>query len=236
MTWGYTDGVAADRDEVLAAVGLAGAPLVETEPSLAERVVRFITEPAVSSLLIILGLLLLIGDLFVEGFGLAGAAGLGFLALFFWGHYLAGLTGWEDVALVILGLVLIAVEIIVIPGFGIPGLLGLAALLGGFFLAMLGREVETPEGIERAAVTIVASFLAVLLGLVAAFAFLSHRRRLGKLVLHATVGHVESPTGPATAGWLGWFGASAQLPRERRPAAASARQEAPGESSPPPRA
>jgi membrane-bound serine protease (ClpP class) len=225
-TWGYADGVARDRAELLNAVGLAQAPLVETEPSPAERVVRFITDPAVASLLIILGLLFLVGDLFVEGFGIAGVAGLGFLALFFWGHYLAGLTGWEDIALVLLGLILIAVEIVVIPGFGIPGLLGLAALFGGLFLAMLGREIQTPAGIERAALTVIASFLAVILGFIVTFAYLSRRPRFGRLVLRSAVGGSESAATPADSRWLGWFGASARLPRgESRTEAPRARSD-----------
>jgi membrane-bound serine protease (ClpP class) len=224
--WGYADGVANSRAELLRAVGLAQAPLVETEPSLAERVVRFITDPAVASLLIILGLLLLVGDFFVEGFGVAGMAGLGFLALFFWGHYLAGLTGWEDVALVLLGLVLLAVEIVVVPGFGIPGLLGLAALLGGLFLAMLGREIQTPAGIERAALTVIASFLAVILGFIVTFAYLSRRPRFGRFVLRSAVGRNESAATPADARWLDWFGASERLPRgESRPESSRTRSD-----------
>jgi membrane-bound serine protease (ClpP class) len=211
--WGYNDGVAANRGDVLAAAGLADAPVIETEPSLAERVVRFITDPVVSSLLITAGVLILIADLFVEGFGIGGVVGLGLLALFFWGHFLAGLTGWEDLALVVLGLVLIAVEIIVVPGFGIPGVLGLAALLGGLFLAMLGREIQTPEGIEQAGLTILASFIGIVFGIVAIFAFLSRGPRLGKLVLNSAVGGAEATTARPAAGWLGWFGSSSNLPR-----------------------
>jgi membrane-bound serine protease (ClpP class) len=211
--WGYNDGVAANRAEVLAAAGLANAPVIETEPSLAERFVRFITDPVVSSLLITAGVLILIADLFVEGFGIGGVVGLGLLALFFWGHFLAGLTGWEDLALVVLGLVLIVIEIIVVPGFGIPGVLGLAALLGGLFLAMLGREIQTPEGIEQAGLTILASFIGIVIGLIAIFAFLSRGRRLGRLVLHSAVGGAEVTTARPAAGWLGWFGSSSNLPR-----------------------
>jgi membrane-bound serine protease (ClpP class) len=211
--WGYNDGVAADRAAVLAAAGLANAAVIETELSPAERFVRFITEPAVSSLLIIAGVLIIIADLFVEGFGLGGAAGLGLLAFFFWGHSLAGLTGWEDLALVVLGLVLIAIEIIVVPGFGIPGVLGLAALLGGLFLAMLGRDIQTPEGIAQAGLTILASFIGIVFGIIAIFAFLSRGRGLGRLVLNSAVGGVEVASRPVTAGWLGWFGSSSNLPR-----------------------
>jgi membrane-bound serine protease (ClpP class) len=201
--WGYNDGVAANRAEVLAAAGLANAPVIETEPSLAERVVRFITDPVVSSLLITAGVLILIADLFVEGFGIGGVVG----------HFLAGLTGWEDLALVVLGLILIAVEIIVVPGFGIPGVLGLAALLGGLFLAMLGREIQTPEGIEQAGLTILASFIGIVFGIIAIFAFLSRGRRLSRLVLHSAVGGAEATTAGPAAGWLGWFGSSSNLPR-----------------------
>ncbi len=211
--WGYNDGVAANRAEVLATAGLANAPVIETEPSLAERIVRFITDPVVSSLLITAGVLILIADLFVEGFGIGGMVGLGLLALFFWGHFLAGLTGWEDLALVVLGLVLIAVEIIVVPGFGIPGVLGLAALLGGLFLAMLGREIQTPEGIAQAGLTILASFIGIVIGIIAIFAFLSRGQHLGRLVLNSAVGGAEATTARPAAGWLGWFGSSSNLPR-----------------------
>jgi membrane-bound serine protease (ClpP class) len=211
--WGYNDGVAANRAEVLAAAGLANAPVIETEPSLAERFVRFITDPVVSSLLITAGVLILIADLFVEGFGIAGLAGLGLLALFFWGHFLAGLTGWEDLALVALGLVLIAVEIIVVPGFGIPGVLGLAALFGGLFLAMLGREIQTPEGIAQAGLTILASFIGIVIGTIAILVFLSRGQRLGRLVLHSAVGGAEVTSARPAASWLEWFGSSSNLPR-----------------------
>lgn len=211
---GYAEGIATSRAEVLAAAGLAGTATVETEPSLAERLVRVITDPAVSSILIALGVLLLIADLFVEGFGFMGAAGLGLLALFFWGHYLAGLTGWEDVALVILGLLLIAVEILVVPGFGVPGVLGLAALMGGLYLAMVGRDFGSPAGLERAAATIAVSFILIVLGLIAIVALFARGRRPGRLVLQSTVGGPEARPGAAGAGWLGWFGASSRLERD----------------------
>jgi membrane-bound serine protease (ClpP class) len=219
VAWGYADGVANTVPEALGLAGLASAPVVEATPSLAERIARFITDPGIATVLIALGVLLLIGDFFVEGFGLAGAAGLILLALFFWGHYLAGLTGWEDVALVLLGLVLIAVEIAVVPGFGIPGLLGLAALLGGLFLAMLGRDIETPAGIERAGTTVLVAFILVALGLVAGIALLSRGARsprLNRLVLRSTVGGEANQAAPTPLAGLGWFGASARLEREPR--------------------
>jgi len=233
VTWGYADGVADDLDAVLVEAGLAEARVVETSPSLAERVVRFVTDPVAASLLIILAVLLIVGDFFVEGFGLAGAAGLGLLAVFFWGHLLAGLTGWEDIALVAIGLALIATEIFVVPGFGVAGVLGLAALLGGLFLAMLGRDIQTPEGIERAGLTVVASLLAIVVGIVTLLALLPRRRRFGGLVLQAAVGDGVPAPAPAPASalvprrrrWIGWFGGAANPARA-----------APRVASPPPEA
>jgi len=214
VQWGYADGVAATRAEALAMAGLAGAPVVTVEPSLAEQAVRFVTDPVISSLLIILALLLIIGDFFVEGFGVAGAAGIAVLGLFFWGHLLAGLAGWEDVALVGLGLLLIAAELLVVPGFGVTGILGLAALGGGLALALLGREIQTPEMITQAALTAAVSLLIVVIGIVAILALLPRSRRLNALVLQ--------PAGNAAAarpasrgagwGWLRWFGEAATRP------------------------
>lgn len=225
--WGYNDGVALNRAEVLAAAGLSNAPVIDTGPSLAEQLVRFITDPAVSSLLIAAGVLIIIADLFVEGFGIGGVLGLGLLALFFWGHFLAGLTGWEDLTLVVLGLLLIVVEIIIIPGFGIPGVLGLVALMGGLFLAMLGRDIQTPQGIEQAGMTILASFIAIVLGLVAVITLLSRGRHPHRLVLHSAVGGAEQRSAPASGGWLRWFGATSQLSREEHAGAVSLPEPAP---------
>ena len=208
---GYTNGVVANRDGLLQAAGLAGSALAETSPRPAERLVRFITDPVVASLLITAAILLIIGDFFVGGFGVIGGVGLLLLATFFWGHMLAGLAGWEDIALVTLGLVLIAVEIFVVPGFGVPGILGLGALGGGFWLAMVGRHIWTPEATERAGWSVTAALVAVVVGTVALLTLLPQLRRAGGLVLQAHVGDDTSVTMRAPSGWLRWFGGGSDL-------------------------
>jgi membrane-bound serine protease (ClpP class) len=130
---------------------------------------------------------------------------------------LAGLTGWEDVALVVLGLVLIAVEVFVVPGFGVPGILGLITLLGGAFLAMINRDLDfvTNEDLVRAAVTVGVTFVATVAGLFAVLALLSRWRPRGGLVLHARLGVGEPAIARAPSGWLRWFDATARLPADR---------------------
>ena len=90
VAWGYAEGSPPAAADVLTAAGLPDAPSSRLAPSLAERLVRFITDPAVSSILIAFGVLLLIGDLFVEGFGIAGAAGSGSAGALFLGTLSGG--------------------------------------------------------------------------------------------------------------------------------------------------
>lgn len=123
---------------VLQALDLTGAEVRTASQTWAETLVRFLTHPVVSSLLMTLGMLGLIVELRTPGFGVPGALGVTSLGLFFWGHWLVRLAGWEELLLVGLGLVLLALEVFIIPGFGLPGLLGLAALLGGLGLSVVG--------------------------------------------------------------------------------------------------
>ena len=125
-------------EQALKQLGLEGADVRRAEPNWAENLVRFLTHPLVSSLLITLGMLGIILEMRTPGFGLPGGLGIASLALFFWGHWLVQLAGWEEILLVASGLVLLALEIFVIPGFGIAGVLGIAALLGGLSLSLVG--------------------------------------------------------------------------------------------------
>lgn len=205
---GFADGVTADLDAVLEVVGLSDRPVVETDPSLAEGLVRFITNPVLASLLIMVGLWLIVGDLLSGGVGIGVGVGVALLAVFFWGHLLAGLAGWEDVTLVVLGIVLILVEVVVIPGFGVAGLLGLAALAGGTFLAMLNRDFDFVGSGQmlRTGAVVAATFLGVLAGTIGMLIYLSRRRGPVGVVLRARLGSATPVTERSTAGWLRWFG------------------------------
>jgi membrane-bound serine protease (ClpP class) len=159
---------------VLQALELAGAEVRTASQTWAETLVRFLTHPVVSSLLMTVGMLGLIVELRTPGFGVPGALGIMSLGLFFWGHWLVQLAGWEELLLVGLGLVLLALEVFVIPGFGLPGLLGLAALLGGLGLSVVGAGATW--GAILASIGWVA--LCVLLALAASLALLRVLPRL----------------------------------------------------------
>jgi membrane-bound serine protease (ClpP class) len=125
-------------EAVLERLNLAGAEIRTASPTWAEVLLRFLTHPVVSSLLLTVGILGIIVELRTPGFGAPGVVGIASLALFFWGHWLVRLVGWEELLLVGAGVVLLAIELFVTPGFGLTGILGLAALLAGLGLSLVG--------------------------------------------------------------------------------------------------
>jgi len=134
-----------DWNGLLASIGVEGAQVVETQINWAERVVRFLTHPLVAPFLLSLGFLGLLIEIKTPAFGLAGLAGISSLALFFGSHFIIGLAGWEVALLLGLGLTLLAVELLVLPGFGVAGVLGLVAVVASIFLSMVGRLPTTGD-------------------------------------------------------------------------------------------
>ena len=150
-----------DLEAALEAAGLKGVERRDISLNWAERIARVLTSPVLSGLLLTVGMLGLIFELKTPGFGVGGGIGLTALVAFFAGHWIVRLVGWEDLLLVALGLVLIAVEIFVTPGFGVAGLLGLASLGGGLIFAMIGHDWQAAllSGAVSTAVTVVSCVL-----------------------------------------------------------------------------
>lgn len=168
---GVADFEAEDLDAVLAQLGLAGAEVRTLRENWAERVVRFLTHPVVSSLLMTLGVLGIFIELRTPGFGIPGLLGLLSLAAFFWGHWLVELAGWEQVLLVLAGVVLMALELFVLPGFGVAGVLGILALAVGLGSSLLGAGA-TIAAIANAAARVAISSAVAAVGALLLFRFL----------------------------------------------------------------
>ncbi len=134
---GMADFIAPDLAEVLAKAGYRGASVIELGQPPVVTVARFLTHPVVAPLLLALGFVGLIIEMFTPGWGIAGLVGLGSLALFFGGHLVAGFAGVEVVAIFLVGMVLLAIEIFM-PGFGVFGVAGILAMMISVFLASGG--------------------------------------------------------------------------------------------------
>lgn len=153
--------MAEDLQALLQAEGIEAENIVEAEVNWAEGVVRFLTHPLVSPFLLSIGFLGLLVEIKTPAFGLAGAAGVSALALFFGGHYLVGLAGMEEMLVLGAGLVLLGLEVFVVPGFGVFGVLGIGAILAGVYLSMVG-SLSTTVDYNQAALVLSASVLLVL--------------------------------------------------------------------------
>jgi membrane-bound serine protease (ClpP class) len=138
LKYGVADFEADDLPRLLEGLGLAGAEVRHDAENWAERLVRFLTHPVVSSLLMTLGMLGLVVELRTPGFGVPGIVGFLCLASFFWGHWLVALVGWEQLLLLLAGLVLIAIELLVLPGFGVAGIAGGLAVLAALSTSLFG--------------------------------------------------------------------------------------------------
>ena len=117
---------------------LTDARITKVRATLADKIVFFLTNPFISSLLLSLGLLGIFIEIRSPGFGVPGLLGLICVGLFFGGHMLTRIdAGWAFL-LFMLGIALIALEIFVIPGFGIAGILGIVLMLGSVFFVFDG--------------------------------------------------------------------------------------------------
>jgi len=125
----------ADRRElVFERYGLTEKPLV-LEPNAVDTTVFVLNTWIVTGLLLVVGLVALMYELSSPGVGIGGlTAGLCF-ALFFWSRFLGGTSGWLEVLLFGAGVIFLAVELFLIPGFGVVGIMGIGLMMAGLVLA-----------------------------------------------------------------------------------------------------
>jgi len=125
-------------DDLLAHLNLSDAETVEITETWSEVLVRFLTNPMVAPLFMSLGMLGLFMEIKSPGFGVPGIFGLLCLALFFGSHLLVGLADMTEMLILFAGIVLILVEILLIPGFGIAGISGIGLIFYSFFKMLIG--------------------------------------------------------------------------------------------------
>ena len=138
-----SSGTVKDLGEMLGKVGLAGAEIHTLEVTAAEKIARWLA--AIAPILMILGGLGLYVEFQTPGHIVPGILGVIFLALFFWGHHIAGLAGMEEVIIFAIGLGLIIVEIYVFPGHIFPGVIGVICVLLALFMAMIPHMNGVPN-------------------------------------------------------------------------------------------
>lgn len=160
------------------------------ERAWSEGLVLFLTTPMVRGILIAIFLVSMVLEMTHPGAILPGAVSLLTLLLLVAPPLLIGMADWWEIAAIIVGVVLILLEVAVLPGFGVPGALGLLLLFGGLLATFLpvGQGVFPNSPTEQAdllwgLVTILLAIFTAALGLGIIFQNLGRVPLLKRLVL-----------------------------------------------------
>jgi membrane-bound serine protease (ClpP class) len=162
---GFAEGEYDTFQEVLTALDLQQARITTFSPNWSEYIVRFLTDPIVSSLLMSIGFLGLLFELRTPGFGIGGIIGTIALLLFFGTSFIAQLANFTEVLIFLGGLTLLILEIVAIPGFGLAGIAGIGLMLWGMYKMLLGNY-PTPDQIERAFIGLNIGILSGIIGVI----------------------------------------------------------------------
>lgn len=160
LKYGMADKILTSLAEVEREYGLAGAQVIKEESNFAENLVRFLNLPIVSSVLIMIGLLGLFTEIKTGGWGWPGTVAVVALVLFFGSSYILELASAFEIVIFVVGVILLLLEIFVIPGFGIVGVLGIIMIIAGLFLGLIGDfSITDTNDLSNAIIQLASSFV-----------------------------------------------------------------------------
>jgi membrane-bound serine protease (ClpP class) len=131
---GLATHVAAGMRGLRQAYGLAD-DIALPQPGWAEELLAALASPGLAWVLLLIGGAGLYIELKTPGFGFGGFVALVAFIVYFWSQYLQGTAGWLEVMLFLAGVVCVAAEILVLPGFGVLGLGGGLLVIASLVLA-----------------------------------------------------------------------------------------------------
>lgn len=141
IRYGFSEGTTETVEEVLKKVGMENATIVEYTPTWIERIIGFLVHPIVSGLLI----MAIIGGIYFEmqtpGIGFPIGVAIVAAVTYFMPLYLEGLAENWEILVFIAGIILIMVEIFVVPGFGVSGVIGITLAFTGLTLSLIDNIV-----------------------------------------------------------------------------------------------
>ena len=145
LKYGIADGKGETIEELLSSLEINEYDITTVDENWSENVVRILTNPTVSSLLTTFGTIGVISELYSAGWGIGGTIGIICLTLALGAGYLTQLASSTDILIILLGILLLFVEAVAIPGFGIFGITGIIILFYGFYLLLIPDIPVSPE-------------------------------------------------------------------------------------------
>lgn len=159
--FGFASATIANDEELRAFLG--AKTMVRLDQSWSETASRFLTSMGVRFVLIAVFLLALFIEMSSPGLVLPGAIAISAGLLLIAPPMIIGMANWWEIGAILLGIVFIALEIFVLPGFGVFGIVGLVALFGGLIGTFIpsGTGITDPGGASAAATGMVTILLGV---------------------------------------------------------------------------
>lgn len=140
IKYGFCEGEYRSIEAILQAQNLENAEVLAYEEDTVDKIISFFLSPAISGVLI----LIIVGGIYFElqtpGVGFPIVASIIATALYFIPYYLNGLAENWEILVFFAGIILLAIELFVIPGFGIFGVLGIVCIIGGLVLGMVPNQ------------------------------------------------------------------------------------------------
>jgi len=117
-------------------------PATYLKTNWSEELVRWLTNPVVSGILMMVAMLGIYAELNSPGLGLPGTVAVVALVILFGSKFLIGMANWWEIAMFVIGLCLLIAEIFVIPGFGIAGISGTFMMIFALGAMMVGNKPD----------------------------------------------------------------------------------------------
>lgn len=135
LTYGIADFVTNDYDNMLSNFNISYNNLVKIDEDLGLKFSKALASPQMSTILLTIGFVGLVIEIFSPGFGVGGIISIISFGLFFAGNIMAGNSQWTSLLIFVVGLILLIIEAIA-PGFGLPGISGIILIVVGIVLAI----------------------------------------------------------------------------------------------------
>ena len=165
LKYNISDGKAETLNELINLLGYSELVLKENIENWSEKLVRFLTNPVVASLLTTFGFLGILFELQSPGWGIPGVVGLICLILSLSASYIAQLATISDMLLIIAGFSLIMLEAFVIPGFGVVGISGIGIVVYGLYLLLIPNVPVGEEVLSNATDGFMIGLLGAIIGI-----------------------------------------------------------------------
>ena len=191
ITYDFCEAKMNSIEELLERTGNTDSEIIRHQLSATDKIIGWLINPIVSGILI----MVIVGGIYFElqtpGIGFPIAAATLAALLYFAPLYIEGLANNWEILIFIAGLILIAVEIFAIPGFGVAGILGITLMVTGLTLSMVGQigpgtfDYDLSKLVKAFFVVIIAFFVSIV-GSIALSKQLFSTNRFGNLALAKT--------------------------------------------------